>query len=129
MRLIDDVGFDGSFSFLYSARPGTPAADMNDDTPREVKAARLARLQCRIDEQLRAASEAMVGTRQRILIEGVSKKNPEELAGRTDNNRVVNFVGQPRLIGQFIDVAIVRACSHSLRGEVVTRESPAAVLT
>lgn len=129
MRLIDDIGFDGAFSFLYSARPGTPAADMDDDTPHEVKAERLARLQRRIDEQVHAASEAMVGTRQRILVEGVSKKRPEELAGRTDNNRVVNFVGPPRLIGQFVDVAIVRAYPHSLRGEVVTLESPAAVLS
>ena len=126
MKLIDDIGFDGSFSFLYSARPGTPAADIRDETPLEVKAARLAQLQRRIDEQAHAASEAMVGTRQRILVEGVSKKNPEELAGRTDNNRVVNFVGQPRLIGQFVDVAIVRAYPHSLRGEVVTRDSPTA---
>ncbi|MGB7989441.1 MAG: tRNA (N6-isopentenyl adenosine(37)-C2)-methylthiotransferase MiaB [Candidatus Methylophosphatis roskildensis] len=126
MKLIDDIGFDGSFSFLYSARPGTPAADIRDETPHEVKAARLAQLQRRIDEQAHAASEAMVGTRQRILVEGVSKKNPEELAGRTDNNRVVNFVGQPRLIGQFVDVAIVRAYPHSLRGEVVTRDSPTA---
>ncbi|MBK7234315.1 MAG: tRNA (N6-isopentenyl adenosine(37)-C2)-methylthiotransferase MiaB [Sterolibacteriaceae bacterium] len=126
MKLIDDIGFDGSFSFLYSARPGTPAADIRDETPHEVKAARLARLQRRIDEQAHAASEAMVGTWQRILVEGVSKKNPQELAGRTDNNRVVNFVGQPGLIGQFVDVAIVRAYPHSLRGEVVTRDSPTA---
>ncbi|MBK8338150.1 MAG: tRNA (N6-isopentenyl adenosine(37)-C2)-methylthiotransferase MiaB [Sterolibacteriaceae bacterium] len=129
MKLIDDIGFDGSFSFLYSARPGTPAADLHDDTPHEVKAARLARLQRRIDEQTHAASGAMIGTRQRILVEGRSKKNPVELAGRTDNNRVVNFVGQPRLIGQFVDVTISRAYPHSLRGEIVVHDSPAAVLT
>ena len=129
MKLIDDVEFDGSFSFLYSARPGTPAADMHDDTPHEIKAARLARLQRRIDEQAHAASEAMVGSRQRILVEGVSKKSRDELAGRTDNNRVVNFAGQPRLIGQFVDVTITRAYPHSLRGELVMRESPAAALS
>jgi tRNA-2-methylthio-N6-dimethylallyladenosine synthase len=129
MKLIEDIGFDGSFSFLYSARPGTLAADLRDGASQEVKAARLARLQGRIDEQAHAASEAMVGTRQRILVEGRSKKNPAELAGRTDNNRVVNFAGQSRLIGQFVDVTISRAYPHSLRGEIVMRDSPAAVLT
>ena len=129
MKLIDDIGFDGSFSFLYSARPGTPAADLRDGTPHEVKAARLARLQRRIDEQSQAASEAMVGTRQRILVEGPSKKNAAELAGRTDNNRVVNFVGQSRLIGEFVDVTISRAYPHSLRGEIVLHDLPADVHT
>lgn len=123
MKLIDDIGFDGSFSFLYSPRPGTPAADLPDDTPQDVKSARLARLQQRIDEQARAVSAAMVGTRQRILVEGVSRKNADELAGRTDNNRVVNFPGNVRLIGQFVDVAITCAYPHSLRGEVVLRET------
>ena len=92
MKLIDDVGFDNSFSFIYSARPGTPAADLVDDTPQSLKLERLARLQKRIDEQATAISAAMVGSQQRILVEGPSKKNPAELAGRTDNNRVVNFV-------------------------------------
>jgi len=119
MKLIDDIGFDGSFSFVYSPRPGTPAADMADDTPQELKLARLARLQKRIDEQYAACSQAMVGTVQRILVEGTSRKSAEELSGRTDNNRIVNFAGQPRLIGQFIDVKITAALPHSLRGEVV----------
>ncbi|MCX9157708.1 tRNA (N6-isopentenyl adenosine(37)-C2)-methylthiotransferase MiaB [Niveibacterium sp. 24ML] len=119
MRLIDDIGFDGSFSFVYSARPGTPAADMADDTPQETKLARLSRLQKRIDEQYAEHSQRMVGTVQRILVEGPSRKNAEELAGRTDNNRIVNFPGNPRQIGHFINVKIVSALPHSLRGEVV----------
>ncbi|MCL2658255.1 MAG: tRNA (N6-isopentenyl adenosine(37)-C2)-methylthiotransferase MiaB [Betaproteobacteria bacterium] len=119
MKLIDDIGFDGSFSFVYSARPGTPAADMTDDTPQEVKLARLARLQKRIDEQYAACSQAMLGSVQRILVEGPSRKSPDELAGRTDNNRIVNFSGPPRLIGEFVDVRITAALPHSLRGEVV----------
>ncbi|MCP2936291.1 TRAM domain-containing protein, partial [Salmonella enterica subsp. enterica serovar Typhimurium] len=93
MKLIDDVGFDGSFSFIYSARPGTPAADLADDTPQDVKLARLARLQKRIDEQAQAVSQSMVGSVQRILVEGHARKDAAELAGRTDNNRVVNFPG------------------------------------
>jgi len=119
MKLIDDIGFDGSFSFVYSPRPGTPAADMADDTPQEVKLARLARLQKRIDEQYAEHSARMVGTVQRILVEGPSRKNAEELAGRTDNNRIVNFPGNARHIGHFINVKIVSALPHSLRGEVV----------
>ncbi|WP_374403541.1 tRNA (N6-isopentenyl adenosine(37)-C2)-methylthiotransferase MiaB [Niveibacterium sp.] len=119
MKLIDDIGFDGSFSFVYSPRPGTPAADMADDTPQEVKLARLARLQKRIDEQYAEHSARMVGTVQRILVEGPSRKNAEELAGRTDNNRIVNFLGNARQIGHFINVKIVSALPHSLRGEVV----------
>ncbi len=127
MKLIDEVGFDSSFSFVYSARPGTPAADLEDPVPQETKLRWLARLQQRIDEQAKVISEAMVGTVQRILVEGPSRKDPEELAGRTDNNRVVNFVaGAPnraRLVGQFVDVRITAALPHSLRGEIVTRES------
>ncbi|GAA5180789.1 tRNA (N6-isopentenyl adenosine(37)-C2)-methylthiotransferase MiaB [Niveibacterium umoris] len=119
MKLIDDIGFDGSFSFVYSPRPGTPAADMADDTPQELKLARLARLQKRIDEQYAEHSQRMVGTVQRILVEGPSRKNAEELAGRTDNNRIVNFPGNARQIGHFINVKIVSALPHSLRGEVV----------
>ena len=126
MKLIDDVGFDGSFSFVYSARPGTPAADLADDTPQDVKLARLARLQKRIDEQAQAVSQTMVGTVQRILVEGHARKDATELAGRTDNNRVVNFPGAARLINQFIDVRITGALPHSLRGEVVTREAVSA---
>ncbi|MDY0057149.1 MAG: tRNA (N6-isopentenyl adenosine(37)-C2)-methylthiotransferase MiaB [Methyloversatilis sp.] len=126
MKLIDDVGFDGSFSFVYSARPGTPAADLADDTPQDVKLARLARLQKRIDEQAQAVSQSMVGSVQRILVEGHARKDAAELAGRTDNNRVVNFPGPARLINQFIDVRITSALPHSLRGEVVIREAVSA---
>lgn len=123
MKLIDDVGFDASFSFIYSTRPGTPAAELADDTPADVKTARLMRLQKRIEELAGAVSAAMVGSVQRVLIEGVSKKNDAELAGRTDNNRIVNFVGNPRLIHSFADLRITAALPHSLRGEIVIRES------
>ena len=123
MKLIEEVGFDASFSFLYSPRPGTPAAELADDTPQELKTRRLMRLQKRIEEQAQAIGAAMVGTLQRILVEGVSKKDALELAGRTDNNRIVNFAGPPRLVGRFVDVAITSALPHSLRGEIVTRES------
>ena len=122
IRLIDDVGFDASFSFIYSARPGTPAAELTDDTPQDIKLERLMRLQKRIDALAQAVSQSMVGTVQRVLVEGVSKKGAGELAGRTDNNRVVNFAGHPRLVNRFIDVRIVSAMPHSLRGEVLTRE-------
>ena len=123
MKLIEDVGFDTSFSFIYSPRPGTPAVEMVDDTPADVKSARLSRLQKQIEAQAMVISEAMVGTIQRVLVEGMSKKDAAEVAGRTDNNRVVNFVGNPRLINQFVDVRITSALPHSLRGEIVTRES------
>ena len=126
MKLIEDVGFDASFSFIFSPRPGTPAAELADDTPAEVKTQRLMRLQQRIEAQAQAISRAMVGTVQRILVEGASKKDAAELAGRTDNNRIVNFAGPTyagRLAGRFIDVLITAALPHSLRGEVVTRES------
>ncbi len=123
MKLIDDVGFDASFSFIYSTRPGTPAAELPDDTPADLKTARLMRLQKRIDGLAGAVSESMIGSVQRVLIEGVSKKNDAELAGRTDNNRIVNFVGNRRLIHTFADVRITSALPHSLRGEIVTRES------
>jgi len=119
MRLIDDVGFDASFSFLYSRRPGTPAAELADGTPHAVKLERLQRLQAKIEAQARAISQNMVGTRQRVLVEGVAKKDANELSGRTDNNRVVNFRGAARLIGGFVDVAITAALPHSLRGEIV----------
>ena len=122
MKLIDDVGFDASFSFLYSARPGTPAAELHDDTPHEVQLARLMRLQKRIEELAQVVSEAMVGSVQRVLVEGVSKKDENELAGRTDNNRIVNFVGNPRLIHSFVDLKITSAMPHSLRGEILTKE-------
>ncbi|MFN3884990.1 MAG: tRNA (N6-isopentenyl adenosine(37)-C2)-methylthiotransferase MiaB [Rhodocyclaceae bacterium] len=122
MQLIEEIGFDTSFSFLFSPRPGTPAAEMADETPPEIKSQRLSRLQKRIEEQAFAISQAMVGSVQRVLVEGRAKKDANELAGRTANNRVVNFQGHPRQIGQFIDVKITAALPHSLRGEVVIRE-------
>ena len=122
MKLIDDLKFDTSFSFVYSARPGTPASDLPDDTPADVKLARLARLQKRIEEHAAEISASMVGSVQRILVEGPSKKDPNELAGRTDNNRVVNFAGNPRLVGNFVDVTITSALPHSLRGEIVVKD-------
>jgi tRNA-2-methylthio-N6-dimethylallyladenosine synthase len=127
MKLIDDVGFDASFSFLYSARPGTPAAELRDDTPHEAQLQRLMRLQQRIEELSQVVSQSMVGTVQRVLVEGLSKKDENELAGRTDNNRIVNFVGGPassaRLVHRFVDVRITSALPHSLRGEILRRES------
>jgi tRNA-2-methylthio-N6-dimethylallyladenosine synthase len=123
MKLIDEVGFDASFSFIFSPRPGTPAAEMEDKTSAEVKTAQLMRLQKRIEELAFAVSQSMVGSVQRVLVEGTSKKSAHELAGRTDNNRIVNFAGSPRLIGTFAEVRITSALPHSLRGEVVTHES------
>jgi tRNA-2-methylthio-N6-dimethylallyladenosine synthase len=120
MRLIEDIGFDASFSFVYSRRPGTPAAELPDDTPREVKLARLQRLQARIEAQARALSSAMVGTRQRVLVEGAARKDAAELCGRAANNRVVNFPGPRDLVGRLADVVITAALSHSLRGELVS---------
>ena len=117
LKLIEEVVFDSSFSFVYSPRPGTPAAQLVDDTPHEVKLARLRELQALLDTQAQTINSGMTGTTQRVLVEGVSKKDARELAGRTDNNRVVNFAGGPRLIGQFIDVNISAALSHTLRGK------------
>lgn len=119
MTLIEEVGFDASFSFIYSPRPGTPAADLPDTTPANVKSERLARLQQRIDAQAHVISQAMVGSQQRILVDGRAKKDAHELAGRTENNRVVNFVGDADLIGQFVTVRITAALPHSLRGDLV----------
>lgn len=118
MKLIDDVQFDESFSFIYSPRPGTPAADLPDDTPNEIKLARLYRLQEKIQLNARTISQNMVGTVQRVLVEGPSKKDPNEFCGRTDNNRVVNFVGYAGLIGSFVDIKITAVSSHTLRGEI-----------
>jgi len=123
LKLLEELNFDHSFSFVYSARPGTPAASLADDTPQEAKLQRLYRLQAKLDSQVKAYSAAMVGTMQRVLVEGPSKKDANELSGRTENNRVVNFAGAPRLIGQFVDVAITRAFPNSLRGEVVIRDA------
>jgi tRNA-2-methylthio-N6-dimethylallyladenosine synthase len=119
MKMIDEVGFDTSFSYLYSPRPGTPAAGMRDDTPHEVKAARLHRLQQRITEQENKIAQAMLGTNQRALVEGPSKKDDSELAARTDNNRVVNFSGEASLIGGFVELKITQVVRHTLRGELV----------
>ena len=119
MELIEEMNFDDSFSFIYSARPGTPAADLADDTPHAIKLERLQRLQAQIQQQSRKISQSMVGSTQRILVEGVSKKNTDEIFGRTDNNRVVNFSGEKGLIGHFINIRITDALPHSLRGEVV----------
>ncbi|QQD18952.1 tRNA (N6-isopentenyl adenosine(37)-C2)-methylthiotransferase MiaB [Spongiibacter nanhainus] len=120
MALIADIGFDHSFSFVYSARPGTPAAQLDDDTPESVKKERLQRLQHRINQHAQQISRQMVGSRQRVLITGVSKKDPGALQGRTENNRVVNFACTDRkLIGEFADVAITEALPNSLRGELI----------
>ena len=116
LKLIDDVGFDGSFSFLYSARPGTPAAELEDPVPHDVKQSRLERLQALVDAQYRARSDAMVGSVQRVLVTGFSSKDPRELAARTANNRVVNFAGDRHLVGKYVDVTIALAHPHSLRG-------------
>ncbi len=119
MKLIEDVGFDASYSFVFSPRPGTPAAEMQDDTPDEVKMARLHRLQARSSELEQEYSQRMVGTVQRVVVESISKKNASELAGRTENNRVVNFVGSPGMLGRYLNVRILAVSNHTLRGEVV----------
>ena len=118
MKLIDDVGYDASFSFLFSKRPGTPAASLEDDTPHETKLARLQVLQARIEENVERISRSMVGTTQRLLVEGPSRRDAGELMGRTECNRIVNFQGPARLIGQMLDVTITAAYAHSLRAEV-----------
>lgn len=118
MKLIDDVGYDASFSFIFSKRPGTPAASLEDDTPHETKLARLQVLQARIEENVERISRAMVGSTQRLLVEGPSRRDAGELMGRTECNRIVNFKAPPRLIGQMIDVTITAAYAHSLRAEV-----------
>ena len=126
LKLISDLDFDQSFSFIFSARPGTPAASLPDDVPLEVKKERLMRLQALVNRQAARISRDMVGGTQRILVEGESKKDPAQLAGRTENNRVVNFDGPARLIGEFVDVVITEALSHSLRGRVLTTGSRSA---
>ncbi len=125
MKLVGDIGYDHSFSFIFSPRPGTPAANLPDDTPHEIKLARLQRLQKVIVDNTRRYSDAMVGSLQRVLVEGPSKRDPNELQGRTENNRVVNFEGGPnaaRLIGQFIDINITESHPFSLRGDVVVKQ-------
>jgi tRNA-2-methylthio-N6-dimethylallyladenosine synthase len=126
MKLIDDVGFDQSFSFVYSRRPGTPAANLADDTPESVKSERLARLQAKISANALAISRAMVGSVQSVLVEGPSRKDPNQLCGKTENNRTVNFDGHPRLVGEFVDVEITEALPNSLRGRVLLHDDAAA---
>jgi tRNA-2-methylthio-N6-dimethylallyladenosine synthase len=118
MNLIAEVGFDLSFSFIYSPRPGTPASSLPDDVPAEVKKQRLAILQQRINQQAQEISRRMVGGVERVLVTGPSRKDPGQLAGRTANNRVVNFEGSPELIGDFVDVKITEALPNSLRGQL-----------
>lgn len=124
MSLIEEIGFDHSFSFIYSKRPGTPASDLPDDTPESLKKERLARLQARINQQASQISRRMVGNIERILVTGFSPRDPEELSGRTENNRIVNFrADEPlSLIGQFIDVEITQAYTNSLRGRPVSSD-------
>ena len=122
LALIEEVGYDASFSFVFSPRPGTPAANLPDETPQSLKLQRLQQLQALLERQVAAISAQRVGTVQRILVEGPSRKDPNELMGRTACNRIVNFAGPARLVGQMIDVTIIQALPHSLRGEVVIGE-------
>ncbi len=122
MKLVEDVRFDGAFSFIYSPRPGTPAAGLPDATPHAVKLARLQRLQARLQELSMEYSRAMVGTRQRVLVEGASRKDAAEVSARTENNRIVNFPGHPGLAGRYVEVDVVDAMPHSLRGRAVARQ-------
>jgi tRNA-2-methylthio-N6-dimethylallyladenosine synthase len=126
MKLIEDVGYDSSFSFVFSPRPGTPAANLPDDTPQTVKLKRLQHLQATIEDNVKRISASRVGTVQRVLVEGPSKKDASELMGRTECNRIVNFAAdathKSRLIGQMADVMITQALPHSLRGEIMIRQ-------
>jgi len=126
MSLIDDVGFDQSFSFIYSKRPGTPASNLPDETSDAIKHERLARLQTSISTNAMCISAAMIGTTQRVLVEGLSKKRTSELTGRTENMRYINFAGDPCMIGQFVDVTVTAAMTNSLRGRVATANEVAA---
>jgi tRNA-2-methylthio-N6-dimethylallyladenosine synthase len=126
MRLIDEVGFDHSYSFIYSARPGTPAADLPDDVPAELKQARLQRLQQRINDNAQRISRQMVDSVQRVLVDRPARKDPRQLSGRTENNRVVNFDGPAELIGHFADIRITEALPNSLRGVLVPESGEAA---
>ena len=129
MKLIEDIGYDHSFSFIYSQRPGTPAASLQDDVPMDVKKARLQRLQDRINEMATSISQEMLGSVQRVLVGHVSKKDAAELSGKTENNRSVTFLGDPRLIGRFVDVKITEAYRNSLKGEVVAVEDDTRLMT
>jgi tRNA-2-methylthio-N6-dimethylallyladenosine synthase len=131
MKLVDEVGFDASFSFVYSKRPGTPAAALPDPTPQAAKLARLQRLQAALEANVRRISTSRVGTVQRILVEGPSRRNGRELMGRTECNRVVNFDGGPhaaRLVGRMLEVRITEALPHSLRGTPLLEKEAAAPL-
>lgn len=119
LMMVEEIGFDHSYSFIYSPRPGTPAADLPDDVPLEVKKARLARLQALINTQAQRYSRQMVGSVQRVLVEGPSRKDPQRLTGRTENNRAVNFDGDAELVGRFVEVRITEALPNSLRGELL----------
>lgn len=123
MKLVADIGFDQSFSFVYSRRPGTPAASLADDTADSVKLARLQRLQAAINANARKISEAMLGSVQRVLVEKTSTRDAGELTGRTENMRYVNFPGQPRMIGEFVDIEITDVMANSLRGRVAAVDS------
>lgn len=122
MKLIDEIGFDASFSFVFSPRPGTPAAEMKDELPFEVKQARLQRVLAKVEEQAIQIGLKMVGSSQRVLVEGVARNDANELFGRTDNNRVVYFAGQPHLIGRLVNVNITAALPHSLRGTMIASD-------
>jgi len=122
MNLIAEVGFDQSFSFVFSARPGTPAASLSDDTPHDVKKKRLQILQARINQQALEISRGMVGTTQRVLVEKLSKKSDRQVSGRTENNRWVNFDADPSVIGNFVDVVITEALPNSLRARLANKE-------
>jgi tRNA-2-methylthio-N6-dimethylallyladenosine synthase len=125
LALVREVGFDQSFSFIYSRRPGTPAASLPDEVEPAVKQERLTRLQTQLEAQARAIGESMVGTRQRVLVERAAKRDARELAGRTANNRWVNFAGPAQLIGRFIDVTVTAALAHSLRGRLADAHTDA----
>lgn len=122
MKLIEDIKYDVSFSFIFSPRPGTPAAELKDETPHDIKLARLQRLQKVLEGQQFAISQQMVGTIQKILVDGYSKKNPEFMTGRTENNKLVLFKGNSRMMNQIIDVTITEARLHALSAEVITKE-------
>jgi tRNA-2-methylthio-N6-dimethylallyladenosine synthase len=125
MNLIADVGFDQSFSFIYSARPGTPAASLPDDTSLDVKKQRLQILQARVNQQAMSISQSMVGSTQRVLVEMLSKKSSIQVAGRTENNRWVNFDADAAAIGRFVDVVITEALPNSLRGRLISSQAAA----
>jgi tRNA-2-methylthio-N6-dimethylallyladenosine synthase len=124
LALVREMGFDQSFSFIYSRRPGTPAASLPDDVPYELKQQRLAALQVELTQQAQAISARMVGSVQRVLVERISRKSSRELAARTANNRWVNFGGSADLINRFVDVVITESCAHSLRGRLTCAHTP-----